>query len=170
MATPTAISTPTHRPATADPTHITIPAIGVNAPVITVGIVERSENGRTVWEWEVADYAAGFHQSSARPGQLGNTVISGHNNLKGEVFRDLHKLQAGDDVYLWAGDVSYRYHVSVVHRLREKGVSLEEQAENVRWIMPTDDERLTLVSCWPYWTYTHRIIVVAYPVLEAKGP
>jgi len=35
--------------------------------------------------------------------------------------------------------------------------------ENARWIAPTDDERLTLVTCWPYTNNTHRVVVVAKP-------
>jgi len=40
---------------------------------------------------------------------------------------------------------------------------MEERRENAKWIAPTDYERLTLVSCWPYTTYTHRLIVIAAP-------
>ncbi|HID54608.1 MAG TPA: sortase, partial [Anaerolineae bacterium] len=32
------------------------------------------------------------------------------------------------------------------------------------WIMPTEDERITLVTCWPYTDNTNRLIVVAQPV------
>ena len=36
--------------------------------------------------------------------------------------------------------------------------------ENAAWIMPSEDERLTLVTCWPYTSNTHRLIIVARPV------
>jgi LPXTG-site transpeptidase (sortase) family protein len=29
--------------------------------------------------------------------------------------------------------------------------------------MPSTDERLTLITCWPYETNTHRLIIVALP-------
>ena len=113
---------------------------------------------------EVADYAAGFHEGMARPGHVGNTVLSGHNNIRGEVFRDIHKLTRGDDIYLWVGNSPYHYKVSVVYRLPEKGAPPQIVADNAKWIQPTDDQRLTLVTCWPYWSNTHRTIVVAFPV------
>ena len=36
--------------------------------------------------------------SSKAWGQAGNTVLAGHHNIKGEVFRDLWTLQAGDKI------------------------------------------------------------------------
>ncbi|HRV94858.1 MAG TPA: hypothetical protein P5526_22050 [Anaerolineae bacterium] len=47
--------------------------------------------------------------------------------------------------------------------LQEKGASIETRIENARWIAPTEDERLTLVTCAQPGA-THRLIVVAYPV------
>jgi len=35
--------------------------------------------------------------------------------------------------------------------------------QNARWIAPTTDERLTLVTCWPYTGNSHRLIIVAKP-------
>ena len=113
--------------------------------------------------WEVADYAAGFHKGMARPGHVGNTVISGHNNIRGEVFRYVHELKAGDDVYVWVGNSPYRYLVGAVYRLPIKGAPRQVQQDNLRLILPTSDQRLTLVTCWPYWSNTHRIVVVAFP-------
>jgi len=162
--TPTASPTPIHKPADQDPTRITIPAIGLDAKVVTVGTKTIQESdGRIRTVWEVADNAAGFHQGSARPGHTGNTVISGHNNIKGKVFQDLYKLQPGDDIYLWVNDCPYHYKVNVVYRLPFHNVPQKIIEENMRWIMPTDDQRLTLVTCWPPWSNTHRIVVVAFP-------
>jgi sortase (surface protein transpeptidase) len=35
--------------------------------------------------------------------------------------------------------------------------------ENTAWIGPMDDERITLVTCWPETSNTHRLVVVAEP-------
>lgn len=156
-------ATPIHAPAGADPTRIVIPAISLDAAVVTVGIVEKVENGVTTRLWEVADYAAGFHGGMARPGHIGNTVISGHNNIRGEVFKDIDKLQPGDDIYLWVGTNVYRYVVNAQYRLAVTGAPPEVQQENLKWIMDKGDQRLTLVTCWPYWSNTHRTIIVAFP-------
>jgi len=150
-------------PATAPPDRIVAPAIGLDAPVVPVGWKTVEENGQEVTEWEVADYAAGWHKTSAYPGNVGNIVIAGHHNIRGEVFRYVVNLEPGDVVDLYVGQTVYRYVVTEKYILKEKGMPPEVRQENARWIAPTDDERLTLVTCWPYTNNTHRVVVVAKP-------
>jgi sortase A len=150
-------------PATAPPDRIVAQAIGLDAPVVPVGWKTMEENGQTVTEWEVADYAGGWHKTSAYPGNVGNTVISGHHNIRGEVFRYVVNLEPGHIVDIYVGQTVYRYMVTEKYILKEKGMPPEVRQENARWIGPTDDERLTLVTCWPYTNNTHRVVVVAKP-------
>lgn len=154
-------------PSAADspPTRIRIPKIRVDADVVEVGYEMRQENGRTVTVWKVADFAAGFHRGSAYPGHAGNTVIAGHNNIRGRVFRYLLNLQPGDDIYLYVEEQEFQYAVSQVLLLKEARMTEEIQRENARWIEPTEDERLTLVGCWPFIKPDHRVVVVAHPSL-----
>jgi sortase A len=175
LATPTAVppaSTPAPTspvpstrppPAAAPPDRIVAPAIGMDAPVVPVGWKTVEENGQTLTEWEVADYAGGWHKTSAYPGNVGNIVIAGHHNIRGEVFRYVVNLEPGNVVDLYVGQTVYRYVVTEKYILKEKGMPLEVRQENARWIAPTDDERLTLVTCWPYTNNTHRVVVVAKP-------
>jgi len=163
--TATPVPTPTPPgppPANAPPDRIVIPAIGLDAPVVPVGR-ELTEEGLV---WQVADYAAGWHNTSAYPGHRGNTVLSGHNNIKGQVFRYLVNLEPGDEVILYVGETAYRYLVTEKHLLEEKGMPEDVRRRNARWIAATEDERLTLVTCWPYTSNTHRLIVVAKPFWE----
>jgi len=155
--------TPIHYPADGDPTRITAPAIGLDAKVITVRMKEQYEGGVVKRVWEVADYAAGFHEGMARPGHVGNTVIAAHHNVRGKIFQKLHLLKPGDDVFVWVGNSPYHYRVDTVYRLPIKGVPPEVLESNLRFILPTEDQRLTLVTCWPAWGSTHRTVVVAYP-------
>lgn len=148
------------------PTRIRIPKIRVDADVVEVGYEVRQENGRAVTVWKVADFAAGFHRGSAYPGHAGNTVIAGHNNIRGRVFRYLLNLQPGDDIYLYVGRQEFHYTVNQVLLVEETGVPEEIQRENARWIEPTEDERLTLVGCWPFIKPDHRVVVVANPSPE----
>ncbi|TEU22185.1 MAG: sortase [Anaerolineales bacterium] len=150
-------------PATAPPDRIVASTIGLDAPVVPVGWKTMEENGQTVTEWEVADYAGGWHKTSAYPGNVGNTVISGHHNIRGEVFRYVVNLEPGHIIDLYVGQTVYRYMVTEKYILREKGMPPEVRQENARWIAPTEDERLTLVTCWPYTNNTHRVVVVAKP-------
>jgi sortase A len=164
LPTSTPTPTPVRPPAHSPPTRIVIPKIGVDAEVVEVGWKLVNQTGEMVSVWETADNAAGFHKTSAYPGNPGNTVLSGHHNIKGEVFRYLVDLEPGDEVILYAEGREYRYTVEDNFILQEKGVSAEQRHLNAQWIAPTEDERLTLVTCWPYWTNTHRVIVVAKPV------
>lgn len=150
--------------ATSPPTRMVAPSIGLDSPVVPVGwYVEESEQGTQV-VWEVASYAAGWHVNSAYPANGGNIVLSGHNNTAGEVFRYLMDLERGDQIRLYADDTVYPYTVVGKMLLEEKGMPLEIRRQNAQWIAPTDDERLTLVTCWPYSTYTHRLIIIASPI------
>jgi sortase (surface protein transpeptidase) len=45
----------------------------------------------------------------------------------------------------------------------ERFKSLTVRLDNARWILPTKDERLTLITCWPAKSNTHRVIIVALP-------
>lgn len=115
-------------------------------------------------EWAVPDHrAAGWLNTSAAWPQAGNTVLAGHHNIKGEVFRDLWTLQPGDEIGLLAGEQRRRYEVKEVLLVPEKDQPVEVRLANVRYIQPTQEERLTLVTCWPYENNTHRVIVIAYP-------
>ena len=69
------------------PVRIVAPAIGLDAPVVPVGWKIVLVNGKQASVWEVTENAAGWHKGSVVSGQVGNTVLSGHHNIGGEVFR-----------------------------------------------------------------------------------
>lgn len=144
-----------------NPTRIVIPAIKLDAPVETVGW--HTVDG--VSQWDVPDtFAAGWLMTSAPLGKPGNTAITGHHNIAGEVFRNLVKLQPGDSITLYAQDQPFFYEVASRRILPERGQSNEVRRANARWIQPTSDERITLITCWPYTSNTHRLIIVAKPI------
>lgn len=145
------------------PNRLVIPALGLDAPVEPVGM-EPSGVGAGVFEWAVPNHrAAGWLNTSATWGQVGNTVLAGHHNIQGEVFRGLWDLAPGDEVVLWAGGQARRYRVGDVLILPEKDQPLETRLRNAAYIQPTPDERLTLITCWPYSGNTHRVVVTALP-------
>jgi sortase A len=168
-ATPVATAQPGGEFKPAPPTRLVIPAIQVDAPVETVGWSVVEQDGQQLSMWDVPNRrAAGWLRSTALLGEPGNTVLDGHHNIFGEVFRDLVDLEQGDAIQVWAGDQMREYVVSLRKILPEKGQPLEVRLENAKWIQPTKDERLTLISCWPYTNNTHRLVVVA--VLSAALP
>jgi LPXTG-site transpeptidase (sortase) family protein len=162
--TPTAVPpTPSSSSVAGAPTRLVIKSVGIDTPVMPVVWTVVEQNGLELSVWNVADYAAGWHQTSALPGQPGNTVLAGHHNIKGEVFRYLVDVQEGDEVDLYVGDTVYPYFVEQKLILKEKGEPPEVRRQNAQWIAPTNDVRVTLVTCWPYTNNTHRVIVVARP-------
>jgi sortase A len=147
------------------PTHLVIPAIGLDTPVEPVGWHAETIDGQSINVWESPDhFAAGWLKSSAPLGMPGNTVLDGHHNIKGKVFKDLVKVQVGDTILLYAASQERVYRVVQVLILKEVGQPLEVRQANAHYIDPTVDERLTLVTCWPQTSNTHRLIIIARPV------
>ncbi len=80
-------------------------------------------------------------------------------------------VEVGDRARIYVGDQVYHYAVTEKHILKEKGEPAEVRHQNATWIGPTADERLTMITCWPYTNNTHRLVVVAkrVPPLELSG-
>jgi LPXTG-site transpeptidase (sortase) family protein len=147
------------------PTQIVAPAIKLDAKVTSMGWEIIDRKGTFVSEWVIPKNAAGWHINSALPGQGENVVLSGHHNIDGKVFRYVVDLTLGDEISLYVEEDRYVYVVTEKYILKEAGMPAQVRRQNAQWIMPTGDERLTLVTCWPYeWPgNTHRVIVVARP-------
>ena len=157
-------------PPPGQPQRIEIPAIRVDAAVTAVGLQAIQQNGQTYYQWQVPNTnKAGWHNSSALLGQRGNTVLNGHHNIFGEVFRDIVDLQKGDEILVYDKSRVFHYRVTSVEILAEHGASMAVRLANAKWIEPTEDERLTLITCWPYTDNSHRVVVVAEPVPMADS-
>jgi len=161
VPTPTA---PAVFPSEMPPERIIIPAIELDAPVEPIGwrVVTLGESAVSKWE-EPPEGTVGWHIDSGLPGRGSNVVISGHHNIKGEVFRNLVNVHPGDEIVLVAGDSVYQYRVREKLILPERDAPVEQRLQNASWMWPTRSERLTLITCWPYETNTHRLIVIAEP-------
>lgn len=147
------------------PVHLAAPAIGLDTEVKPLGWRQVTQGKDEISIWHMVDKAAGWHLNSAVPGQLGNAVISGHNNIGGSVFRKLDRLQPGDEITVQTNvGTAVEYIVSEVKIVPEKYATAAQRAANAQAIGPTSDARLTLITCWPANSNTHRVIVVAYPV------
>lgn len=171
---PTAAPVVTARPPanpTARASRLTIPALQLDVPVVDVGwqIVTHATGQRTT-EWEIAVNAAGHHLNSAAPGTAGNVVISGHNNTGGAVFAAISRdrdqpapqLVPGSMITVFADDgQQYDYQVNKVDLVAEENVPLAQRLANARYLEPTREPTLTLITCWPPDGFSHRIIVVA---------
>lgn len=117
---------------------IQIPAIKVDAPVV-------QGDG-----WEQLKKGVGQHIGTANPGQKGNLVLSAHNDIFGEIFRELEKLKPGDEITIFTSQRAYTYIVT--------GSKIVEPNQ-VEVMAPTRDATVTLISCWPYLIDDQRIVV-----------
>jgi sortase A len=119
---------------------IRIPAISVDAPIVMGDGEEQLKKG------------VGQYIHSPNPGQNGNLVLSAHNDVFGEIFRDLDKLEPGDEVIIYTNQRAYTY---VVEEQQIVGPL------QVEVMAPTTDPVVTLISCYPYMVNTHRIVISA---------
>jgi sortase A len=102
--------------------------------------------------WEQLKQGVGHHIGSANPGTTGNVVLSAHDDIYGELFRDLDRLQPGDEAILYTTTQKFVYRVVKIQLVEPTDVSL---------MGPTGRPTLTLISCYPYMVDTQRIVVTA---------
>ncbi len=98
-----------------------------------------------------------------RAGAGGNIVFYGHNNILGAIFRNLSSLQPGNEITIINGVASWRYAVERADIFQAAGTSASEQLAQMAYFASTPDERVTLLSCYPFTSNTGRVAVVAKP-------
>jgi sortase A len=119
---------------------IQIPSLNVDAPIVM-------GDG-----WEQLKKGVGQHVGTANPGEKDNLVLTAHNDIFGEIFRDLERLKAGDEVILYTSQHAYTYVVASSKIVEPTQVD----------VMSTSNSAIvTLVSCYPYLVDSQRIVVVA---------
>ena len=147
------------------PDRIVIPVVKLDAPAVPANLKEIAYQGKMYQQLVAPDsFDAGWYTKSASLGAAGNTVLIGHHNYFGEVFAHLVDLQVGDLILVYSGEKSFAYAVKMKMILPELGQPLEVRLKNAQWVAPSQDERLTLVTCWPANNNTHRLVIVAMPV------
>jgi sortase A len=139
---------PTEDPSLRLPIRMVVPKLKLDIRVREVELQLAADQA----QWEVADYMAGHHTGTANPGEMGNVVIAGHRDIRGKVFYYLDKLKEGDEIFLYTGLGVYRYIV--------RG-STQVAPTRTDVMNPTDDARLTLITCTPIGLATKRLIVGA---------
>ncbi len=130
---------PIPTPGPRSPTRIVISAVGIDWPVVPGD------------SWEELKQGVGHHVGSANPGERGNLILSGHNDVYGEPFRDLEKLDMGKDVLVYAGANVFRY----VIKAKRVVVPTDLSA-----LVPSRNPIITLITCTPYRVDTFRLILI----------
>jgi len=96
-------------------------------------------------------YTVGHYPGLGEIGQPGNYVLLGHRNyVYGHFFRNLDRLEVGDEVIITKDGKKYTY---VIYEFFV--VSPEEV-----WVLDkTEEPIVTMITCTPIGTYTDRLIV-----------
>lgn len=137
-----------------------IPKINVDVPVIyDIGYDHDSQ--MKAMENGVAHF--GIPGANSKPGQVGNTVLSGHSSndlfdpgIYKFVFAQLEKLTIGDTLYANYEGVRYTYKVTKTEVVKPTEVS--------KLIYETDKPVMTLITCTPLGTALNRLLVTAEQV------
>jgi sortase A len=119
---------------------IQISSIKVDAPVV-------QGDG-----WEQLKKGVAQHVGTPNPGETGNLVLSAHNDIFGEIFRELDKLRPGDQVVLFTNQRQFTYVVTGTQLVAPTAVEV---------MAPTPNAAITLISCYPYLIDNQRIVVSA---------
>lgn len=156
---PTPVPTPTALPVTLPDNTLSIPSLGISAPLIpNVGLSEKEssaalKNGVT-------------HLSGTPlPGQTGMAAIAGHSSnfawvrsAYNRIFAQLPNIQAGALIEVNSAGVQYQYTVTNVYEVQPDQVSVlgDHSATGIR-----------LITCTPVGTSLRRLIVEAVQVAPA---
>ncbi len=97
---------------------------------------------------------------TAPPEQYGNVFITGHSSYSPwdpgkykEIFALLHKLEVGDQYFIYSKGKKYSYEVMEIFEIQPEDISVLDQ--------PTDKKISTLMTCTPVGTTLRRLIVRA---------
>jgi LPXTG-site transpeptidase (sortase) family protein len=123
----------------AAPVSLTIPIIGVDAKMITLGL---EPNGTL--EVPTTTTVVGWYTGSPRPGAIGSAIIVGHvdnHNGPGVFFR-LRTLKRGDKVYVRRADGTL-----AEFRVTSVQTYLKDHFPTETVYGPTPDAELRLITC-----------------------
>lgn len=138
-----------------------IPKLNVEVP-ITFGSQTDVKSMNVAMANGVANFSV--KGASARPGEIGNFVVSGHSagNVYGTsdykfIFSGLTRMEAGDKIYVDYNGVRYTYRVQGTKVVEPTDVQSLAQIANDNEGVPM----ITLITCTPLGTSRYRLLVYA---------
>ena len=147
----------------AAPVSLTIPLIGVQTNLMTLGLASNGE--MHVPPLSMAS-VAGWYTGSPRPGAIGSAIIVGHiDTTKGPaVFYRLNTLTRGDKIYVKRADGTL-----VEFRVTSVQTYLKDHFPTEDVYGPVPDPELRLITCGGAWDpathhYLSNIVVYATEV------
>lgn len=148
---------PSETTAVTDEPRLIIPKINVDVPVL-YDVGSDYDSQMAAMQKGVAHFA--IPGADSHPGEIGNTVLSGHssNDLfdPGDykfIFAQLEKMQKGDTIYANYKGTRYTYVITGTEVVTPQQVS--------KLVYTTNKPILTLITCTPLGTSKNRLLVTA---------
>ena len=88
---------------------------------------------------ENLNYVVAKYRNSPNFGESGNIILAGHNNMKGSIFRSLHKLKIGTIVEIQSDNKIYKYKITEREIVEPNNPSLLSQ--------DLSKKEITLITC-----------------------
>ncbi len=155
-------------------TRLVIPRMHLDTQIKEASWTTTNQKGRLYTDWNLPYDAVGHLSNTAQPGEAGNMVISGHNNLVGPntfgvgLFAGLWNLEPQDVFYVIdAHGRAFEYSVAKSYSLKEEGQPEQVREQHAQQILADNGQPVaTLITCWngpvaPLSGNTYRWIVTA---------
>lgn len=149
-------------------TRLVIPRINRNVPIVQVraeNLLKREWDSLEKDMMEALRYGIVHFPGTAMPGEHGNIALTGHSSYFPwdpgrfkDVFALLHEVQMGDKILLYHKQTKYIYEVTDIKIVKPDDINVLD---------PTEDDRLTLITCTPIGTDLRRLVVTAKLIKEA---
>jgi sortase A len=104
------------------------------------------------------DVSPGHVPGTQWPGQLGNFAVAGHRVTAGNPFWSLPSLRSGDVVNIETRENNYTYRVTGEKEVLPTNLGVLDPVPGHPGQHPAQ-RLITLITCDPAWTGTHRVIV-----------
>lgn len=96
------------------------------------GIVKEGTDNQTLKNY------IGMFKGAAMPGQVGNFSVAAHNNIYTEIFRNLNKVNIGDEVKVTTKTATYVYKITSKQTVTPTSIEV---------INNSDKREITLITC-----------------------
>ncbi len=119
------------------------------------------------WHPVLNEIGIGHYPNTQLPGEVGNFAVAAHRGGFGGAFKNIHRLIAGDHVYVETNDGWYSYVYRQTKIVKPKDVDVIAPVPRELAGAEVGGRYLTLTSCNPIFVNTTRIIV--WFELESTG-
>ena len=96
------------------------------------GIVKEGTDNQTLKNY------IGMFKGAAMPGQVGNFSVAAHNNIYTEIFRNLNKVNIGDELRVTTKSATYFYKITSKQTVTPTSIEV---------INNSDKREITLITC-----------------------